>query len=605
MNYELLNDTSLWVAADTETAGLEAAYDASCKLHCLTVYINDRVRVLTTPDEIQEALDCYVLCFVNAKFDVAVLRTHGYHIEHYHDIAVANYQLMGARSATYNSLDGMANHYLGKSKLPKPDNWAVFDDKAKRYAIEDCSLTQELIEHVLLPLKDMPLAWEYYLNVDLDYIETLIEMYTRGVRVNAADLLPLVPVYEERIAEVVHEHTLLYGYKAGEIDRCNTKDWRIVGGMPMKTDVVNGKQVNRRARCTLQPLSLRGNDRQSVLTRFYPHLASVMPRTQRGDIKTDKVTLASISAMCPAADLWLEYEDRSKQLNTFLLPLIELANANSDGIVRAQLHNYNTRTGRLSCSKPNLQQVPAYGDKGAEVRKAFTAPPGYKVLVGDLDRIEVVVMAYYLKALFNHPVLAERLLQGDVHQLNADAWMCSRDAAKRGVFTVIYGGGPGKLAMVVKTSIEAARKIIGSITADFMLDAYRGWFVEQAIRNDGYVSNYFGGRLYIPELLSRDKQEVASGKRKAGNYPIQSTAGAVFKYMQNNATAKRREYGFVGDKAWQCLVCHDEVIYIVRDDVVDDFIREIEPCFNSTEIFDGVAVRLKFGIGDSWWSAKK
>lgn len=601
MDLTRLNRRDLWIAADTETDGFEAAYDGNRVMHCMQVCIDGKAYVLRERTDIQYVLDNYVTCWVNAKFDIGVLRAHGYSVTDYHDIAVANYSLIGARSSENNSLNAMALHYLGKQKLEKPRDWAVFDEQAEEYAKQDVLLTDGLLDKVLTALQQMPHAWEMYVNIDLPNIEPLVEMHTNGVYIDANVLRPLIPVYETHIEDVVNEHTKLYGFKRGKID--NTSGVLKVGGMPMIVETVNGKRVNRRAKCDLEPRALRGSDRQWVLNKYYPHLVPHMPRTADGRIKTDKHTLATIAELCPAAELWMEYETRTKQLGTFLLPLIEQSSANS--VIRASLHNYNTRTGRLSCSSPNMQQVPAQGERGEEVRRAFTAPPGYKVVVGDLDRIELVVLAFYLRELLGEDKLYKRIISGDVHQQNADAWMCVRDAAKRGVFCIVYGGGATKLALVLKSPVDVARQTLSAINNDLCLEAYRNFYVEQGARNDGYINNYFGRRLYIPELVSDDKSERASGRRKAGNYPIQSTAGDVFKYMQNNALRERVKHGLVGDVAWQALVVHDEIIYIVREERVDEFVQVVTPCYNSVDVFAGIPVSLTFGVGDSWYEAKK
>jgi DNA polymerase I-like protein with 3'-5' exonuclease and polymerase domains len=158
---------------------------------------------------------------------------------------------------------------------------------------------------------------------------------------------------------------------------------------------------------------------------------------------------------------------------------------------------------------------------------------------------------------------------------------------------------------VLKCDVVTASRILSAINNDLSLESYRAYFVEQALRNDGYITNYFGGKLYIPELLDGSKAVHASGRRKAGNYPIQSTAGAVFKLMQNRAYQLRVKLGYVNERAYQALVVHDEVIYIVRNDIVDDFINDIQPCFNSADIFPGVSVSLTFGVGANWYAAKE
>lgn len=598
-----LNDSSLWIAADTETAGLNAQYDVGVRLHCLQVHVNGVPLIVTDREDIQRYLTTYTPCFVNAAFDVAVLRTHGYDITCYHDLALANYQLIGARSADNNSLDGMAERYLGKHKSTKPSNWAVFDAQAQQYAIDDVVLTHELLPKVLLKLQnDFPDSWNTYVNVDLPYVENRVEMYQRGTHVDVNELEPLIPEYDKAIESIVTQHTALYGYRQGAIDKV-THTSLSLGGMPIIREVVNGVTVNRRAKCDIEPVSLRGSDRQRVLTTHYSKLAETLPRTASGLIKTDKHTLSNIADVCPAAELWLTYESRTKQLSTFLLPLIKKA-TNGGGTIRANVHGCNTRTGRLSYYDPNLQQVPAHGERGAEVRKAFTAPDGYKVVVGDLDRIELVVLAFYLKELLGHTVLADRLSRGDPHSEHAEAWGCSRDAAKRGGFCTVYGGGFTKLALVTGLSRHAAKDVMSAINTDLRLEEYRTVFANMAAHNKGYITNYFSRRLYLPEVLSSDKSERAAGKRKCGNYPIQSTAGDVFKLLQVAANKVRLTHGLVNEVAYQSLVVHDEVIYIVKDAHVDTFINKVEPCYNSTSMFNGIAVNLKFGVGNNWYEAK-
>jgi DNA polymerase-1 len=213
------------------------------------------------------------------------------------------------------------------------------------------------------------------------------------------------------------------------------------------------------------------------------------------------------------------------------------------------------------------------------------------------------VLAFYLLTLLNHGELAQRALS-DVHQLNADAWSCSRPAAKRGIFATVYGVGPAKLARVIRTNVNNAKSVLSAIRRDLRLDEYTDCFVEHARNNDGFIVNYFGLRMYIPELLSRDRNEREAGRRKCGNYPIQSTAGTLFKYMQIAARNVINESSTLAPNVMQTLVVHDEVIYLVKNDYVNEFIARVTPCYNSSTLLPGVNVALEFGVGKNWYEAK-
>lgn len=585
------------LACDLETQGLSAAWDKSCRVHSVGFCEVGGEPFLVDIDDsaqLQKLINENTLVFCNALFDVSVLATNGYLVNDYHCLSVLHYNLDGASSSDNHSLEGLSQRYLGKGKFPTFKDWSVFTPEMRQYALQDLRLTSELIPLILDGAESKP-GWSCYVNIDLPYINILSEMLRTGCLVNSDTLAELVPVYEEAIAEIEQRHTAIYGYERGKYHSTAT----------VTAKMINGKIVKEtsRMRCDIVPKSLTGDSRQRILRQYHPAVAAAMPLTETGKIQTDKAALYSVAHLVPCAQLWLDHAEKSTQLNTFLLPLIKLAQT---GRVHTSLHQYNTRTGRLSSSNPNLQNIPANGEKGAEVRRAFVAKPGYKIVVGDLDRIELVVFGFLNQMLQDNSAIANRVNSGDVHESNRLAWGVKREIAKRVIFLLIYGGSVNRMVASCGMEPTAASNAYAQINADINLVNYQKIMTKLFVDGGGKMANYFRRILSIPEVLSSDRTVKSSGVRKAGNYCVQSTAGDVFKILQLRAYAALLKSDLPKEAWAQLLVVHDEVIYEVKEEFVEQFVAIAQPCYNDDKIFQGVTtVSLKFGVGDNWYDAKK
>jgi DNA polymerase-1 len=237
----------------------------------------------------------------------------------------------------------------------------------------------------------------------------------------------------------------------------------------------------------------------------------------------------------------------------------------------------------------------------------FTARPGHVLVVGDLDRIEVCILAFYLEVMFGDTTYSDAVRAGlDVHQLNADNWGIERPPAKNGLFSWIYGAQVEKFAQTTGLSIAQAKRVfIRMEESNPALFMYREACERQALENNGKLYNFMGGMHYIPDILSQERWIQAAGKRKASNYIIQGTAASLFKYLQVQKQVRDlcREVN-----ARIVLAVHDEALYEVPIAYGQYFAEQMTSHYTTIDLLrEGdiyVPVSAEFHVGKNWLEAK-
>jgi len=176
-----------------------------------------------------------------------------------------------------------------------------------------------------------------------------------------------------------------------------------------------------------------------------------------------------------------------------------------------------TNTFRCAHRKPNLAQVPS----DAEFRQLFTATPGQVMVGADLSGIELRMLAHYL-ARFDGGRYAEILLNGDIHQVNADKIGISRRAVKTVTYAFLYGAGDAKLGKSYDAQLtESQAKKKGKEIRQAYMDAVPG--LEKLVTavkskaESGYINLCDGRRCTV------------DGAHKALNYLLQGSAGVLAK----------------------------------------------------------------------------
>jgi DNA polymerase-1 len=194
--------------------------------------------------------------------------------------------------------------------------------------------------------------------------------------------------------------------------------------------------------------------RKQIAERLQERGVVFTKKTEKGSIIVDESTLKSIDL--PEAQLIAEYLMIQKRVG-----LIEswIDNVKDDCRVHGRVITNGAVTGRMTHQRPNMGQIPSVNSEyGAECRKLWTVEDG-NVLVGtDLSGIELRCLAHYMR----DPAWTEELLNGDIHQKNADAAGIDRPTAKTMVYALLYGCGIGKLSTILGTSQRKAQTTLNN-----------------------------------------------------------------------------------------------------------------------------------------------
>ena len=276
---------------------------------------------------------------------------------------------------------------------------------------------------------------------------------------------------------------------------------------------------------------------------------------------TNAEVLEELRGKHPVIDGILEYRKLSKLKSTYVEGLLKVVGA--DGRVRSTFQQTETRTGRISSTEPNLQNIPIRTPEGGKLRAFFGARPGWKLIDADYSQIELRVLAHMAD---DKTMLAAFRSGEDIHTATAsqvfglpplmiDSTMRSR--AKAVNFGIVYGIGAFSLSQDIGVSVAEAKRYI-----EGYLDTYSGVrvYMEKMIafgREQGYVKTMFGRRRYLPELAASNKITQAFGERVAMNTPIQGTAADIIKIAMVRVYERLRRENL---RARLILQVHDELL---------------------------------------------
>lgn len=285
---------------------------------------------------------------------------------------------------------------------------------------------------------------------------------------------------------------------------------------------------------------------------------------------TDAATLEELRGQHPIVDHILQYRELSKLQGTYVDALPALINRQT-GRVHTDFNQTGASTGRMSSSNPNLQNIPIRTEVGREVRGAFIAPPGFKLLSVDYSQVELRIMAH----ISQEPTLLEAFRQGqDIHAATAavihnvpleSVTKTQRIFAKRVNFGILYGMGAFRLARDSDLTLGQAREFIETYFKRLPgVKRYIDGTIELA-KHQRFLTTMFGRRRQFPGLFAGNRNLVASAEREAINMPIQGTAADIMKraMIRLHEELNRRDLG-----ARLLLQVHDELVLEVPDDTL-------------------------------------
>ncbi len=263
----------------------------------------------------------------------------------------------------------------------------------------------------------------------------------------------------------------------------------------------------------------------------------------------------------PAVAKLLEYRTLAKLKSTYCDGLLKAVEV--DGRIRSTLNQTETRTGRISSTEPNLQNIPVRTDAGRELRRFFIAPEGRLLCDADYSQIELRVLAHIsgdeaMTAAFNNGADIHTITAAKVFGLPENMVPpVMRSRAKAVNFGIVYGIGAFSLAKDINVSFGEAKQFIADYLSTFSgVKRYMEQVVENA-KKTGYVETAFGRRRYLPELNASNGMMRAFGERVARNAPIQGTAADIIKIAMIRVWTRLREERL---DAKLVLQIHDELI---------------------------------------------
>lgn len=332
-----------------------------------------------------------------------------------------------------------------------------------------------------------------------------------------------------------------------------------------------------------------------------------LPTTKRG--KSGRSTavdvLTSLKAAHPVVPLLLQYRELFKLKSTYIDALPALIG--KDGRLHTSLHDDVARSGRLSSTNPNLQNIPTRGELGQAIRRAFVAPKGTVLLAADYNQIELRVMAH----ISGDSTLTEIFRKGqDIHARTA-AWIFhkspkgitpdERRVAKTVNFGVLYGMSPYGLSQSLGIDTKLASQFIDRYYKRFAKVKEWQEKTKELAYKQGFLTTLGGFKRYFLELQSSAYLQRQAGERMAINMPIQGSAADIIKRAMIEISQEIKKRGL---NSKMILQVHDELVFEVPNKElaeVKQFVCQImENCFPLS-----VPVKVDLKVGPNWADLEK
>lgn len=328
-------------------------------------------------------------------------------------------------------------------------------------------------------------------------------------------------------------------------------------------------------------------------------------KTKRG-YSTSVDVLEKIKDKHPIIPNILEYRTLSKLKSTYIDGLIPLINE-KDSKIRAHFQQTVAATGRISCTEPNLQNIPIRQELGRKLRKAFVPENEKCVLVGaDYSQIELRVLAHMsgdealIKA-FNdgediHRATAANVLGVPEDQITVE----ERSRAKAVNFGVIYGMSAFGLSSNLHITQKDANEYI---QAYFAKHKQVKEFMDESVafcKEKGYVTTMMGRKRYIKEINASQYMLRQIGERLAMNTPIQGTAADIIKIAMIKVYNTLKEHGL---KSKLILQIHDELIINTYPDEKET-VKQLLVSNMESACEMSVELKAELNEGKNWYELK-
>ena len=303
--------------------------------------------------------------------------------------------------------------------------------------------------------------------------------------------------------------------------------------------------------------------------------------------------------------LIMEYRVLTKLNSTYAKGLVK--DITRKGKIHTRYEQTLTQTGRLSSVNPNLQNIPTRIEEGKKIRKAFIPASDDRVILSiDYSQIELRVLAHMAQDkgmidAFAHDLDIHTKTASEVNGVSLDeVTPTMRREAKAVNFGIVYGISDFGLSNNLGITRKRAKEFIDKYLETFSgVNKYMTDIVEFA-KEHGYVETLYNRRRALPEINAKNKIVASLNARLAMNTPIQGTAADIIKLAMINA------FDYIEKTkvdAKLLLQVHDELIFDVNKDVVDEFTIEMVKIMEEAVELD-VKLKAEASSGSSWYDTK-
>lgn len=468
------------------------------------------------------------------------------------------------------SLDALANDHLGHQMIafaevtgtkkgPEDRFKTVPVQAATEYAGEDADVTLRLCKRYRPILEDQGLM-KVYAEIELPLVPVLGRMEQWGIKIDP----DLLKAQSDRFAARLDELEASIHAEAGQ-----------------EFNIASPKQLGE---------------------IMFDKLGLEKGKKTKTGYSTSQDVLEKLAHDHAVPRLVLEWRQIAKLKNTYLDTLPGLINPAS-GRIHSSFRQAGAATGRLSSSEPNLQNIPIRSAEGREIRRAFVAEPGWKLVSADYSQVELRLMAH----LSGDPTMIEGFKAGvDVHRRTAaEIFGVSLEAvtdtqrrqAKAINFGILYGMGPYRLSNELEISQTEAKEMIERYFKRYpAVSAYLDEMLETA-RKEGRVRTMLGRIRPLPDIHSKRFSARQHSERMATNTPIQGTAADLMKLAMIKLDRRIQDLDL---KSRILLTVHDELVVEVPEaelDRVPDLVKtEMETVWPELK----VPLSVEVGVGDNW-----
>lgn len=508
----------------------------------------------------------------NIKYDMNILRRVGITIQGpLFDTMLAHYLIepdlrhnMDFLSETYLNYRPISIESLIGKKGKNQKNMAELPvEEVVNYACEDADITWQLKEKFAPLLKENN-TLDLFNNIEIPLVSVLSDMEQEGISLD----VPAMEEYAEVLKNELEQLESSIKTLAGE-------DFNVSSPKQLGEILFDKLKITDKAK-----------------------------KTKTGQYQTNEETLQKLAGKHDIIAPILEYRQLKKLKSTYVDVLPTLVNENT-GKIHTSFNQAVAATGRLSSNNPNLQNIPIKTAKGREVRKAFVASPGNRILAADYSQVELRIMAEISK----DEGMLEAFSQGqDIHSATAakvfnvplnEVTKEMRGKAKMVNFGIIYGISAFGLAQRLGISRKESAEIIKQYFMKYPgVQTYMDEVVAKAKEN-GYVETIMNRKRYLKDINSTNAMVRSYAERNAINAPIQGSAADVIKLAMINIQKALQEKQL---ESKMILQVHDELLFDVpkqEEEIIQKIVKE--KMENAVKM--SVPLQVDMNFGDSWLEA--